>query len=68
MYPKYIVTRRDGGSQPGKKHEHCQYFVLDLDHDPFAVDALRAYAYACVAEYPALADDLLNQVALIEGR
>jgi hypothetical protein len=47
------------------KHSACRYFVLDLDHDPFAAPALRAYAAACAAEYPALAADLLRLAAPI---
>lgn len=58
IYEKFTVTRTDGQSEPGKKHEGCDYFVLDWTHDPFAIPALRAYADACEAEYPALARDI----------
>lgn len=58
IYGKFVVTRVDGSSREGGKHEHCDYFVLDWKHDKFAVPAARAYADACEAEYPALADDL----------
>jgi len=69
FYSKYRVERRDGSSQPGGRHRHCEYFVLDLMHDPFAVPALRAYAVACQQTYPALCADLLRKVAgLDEGR
>jgi hypothetical protein len=54
-YRKYRVQRL--GDRKGK-HRNCQYFVLDLDHDKFAVPALEAYARACLAEFPALAADL----------
>ena len=47
IYRKFNVTRTDGSSEPGGKHEHCKYFVLDLEHDPFAKPALRKYAEAC---------------------
>lgn len=58
LYRKFEVTRTDGSSAPGKKHDGCSYFVLDLDHDAHAIPALRAYARSCRKDYPALADDL----------
>lgn len=58
LYEKFAVTRNDGGSEPGKKHDGCEYFVLDLTHDPYAACALRAYAHACANEYPRLSLDL----------
>lgn len=59
LYRKFKDIRRtDGQSAPGKKHYGCRYFVLDLDHDPFAKPALEAYREACQSEYPKLADDL----------
>lgn len=62
-YDKFRVIRRDGSCGPGGKHEHCDWWVLDLQHDPFAVPALRAYAAACRAEYPLLAEDLDAKLA-----
>jgi hypothetical protein len=58
LYGKFIVERTDGKSAPGEKHHDCEYFLLDLNHDKYAVPALRAYAEHCQAEYPALARDL----------
>lgn len=58
LYGKYRISRRDGSSRTGGKHEHCQYFVLDTRHDPYAALALRAYADACEATHPMLARDL----------
>jgi len=59
LYGKYVVHRADGSSKPGGKHESCLCFVLDLDHDPHAVPALRAYADSCEADgYVRLAEDL----------
>lgn len=55
---KYEVRRTNGSSEPGGKHEHCAYFVLDLEHDKHAIDALLAYARSCERELPELADDL----------
>ncbi len=59
LFPKFNVTRTDGTDAPGGKHHGCDYFVLDVTHDPFAAPALLAYAKACEKEYPALAKDLL---------
>ena len=60
VYRKFHVERTDGSSKPGNKHENCQYFVIDLVHDPYAPAAIHAYAEACRNEYPALAADLDN--------
>lgn len=60
VYRKYKVTRTDGSSRKGGKHENCAYYVLDLEHDEFALPALRAYAKACKKQFPALAKDLLD--------
>jgi hypothetical protein len=54
VYSKFIVQRTDGSL----KHQDCTYFVLDVNHDMFAVPALAAYAKACREEYPKLADDI----------
>ena len=59
LYRKFDIRRMDGSSRKGKKHHGCKYFILDLDHDPFAVPALRAYAEACRGQFPVLAADLL---------
>lgn len=58
LYDKFVVTRTDGTSAEGGKHHECQYFVLDIDHDPHAKAALLAYADSCKADYPLLANDV----------
>jgi hypothetical protein len=58
LYNKFRVERVDGQSEPGRKHDGCDYFVLDLTHDPHAAPALKAYADSCRAQYPLLAADL----------
>lgn len=58
LYDKFIVERTDGKSAPGQKHHDCRYFVLDIDHDPNAIPALRAYGKACMSEYPNLSRDI----------
>ncbi len=67
-YQKYQVRRTDGSSAPGGKHESCEYFVLDLTHDPHALAALKAYRRSCAADFPKLADDLATQIRAMELR
>lgn len=55
LYPKFRVEHND---DPTGKHKDCLKFVLDLDHDPFALPAIMAYIEACESEYPVLAADL----------
>lgn len=62
LYRKYEIRRTDGSSEPGGKHEHCTYFVLDMEHDPAAVDALDAYRIACREAYPVLSEELRRWV------
>lgn len=58
IYNKFDVRRTDGSSEHGGKHHDCEYFVLDITHDPFAIPALSAYADSCEHDYPHLAHDL----------
>lgn len=58
LYDKFRVERTDGANQPGRKHHGCQYFPLDLTHDPHAVPAILAYALSCETENPILAGEL----------
>lgn len=67
MYKKFRVERVDGSSKPGGKHEGCFYFVLDTKHDPHALPALVAYAKACSATHPKLADDIFALVERIHA-
>ena len=45
---KYAVTRIGGTPH---KHDDCDYFVLDWNHDRYARVAALAYADACEAEW-----------------
>lgn len=56
LYAKFIVKRID--ADPTGKHENCWYFVLDLEHDPYAYAALDQYANACADKYPVLSHEL----------
>ena len=58
VYPKYIVKRADETDLTGGKHYNCFYFVLDLDCDPHAIPAIKAYIDSCKTKYPLLARDL----------
>ncbi len=62
LYEKFFVKRVDGSSAPGGRHDACDYFVLDLTHDPHAMPAIRAYADSCETDYPILANDLRDKV------
>ena len=59
-HSKFVVIRKDGQDMVGAKHYDCQYFVLDITHDPFAASAIRAYAEVCKDEKPELSDDLME--------
>ena len=58
VYDKFTVTRTDGKDGPGDKHDGCDYFVLDVTHDPYALPALSRYATVCRGTHPKLADNL----------
>lgn len=58
LFRKFNVSRVDGSDVFGGKHYGCSYYVLDLDHDEFAPAAMQAYAAACRATHPMLADDI----------
>ena len=65
LYGKFEVRRVDGSDGPGGKHGGCDYFVLDITHDPHALPALRAYAASCGrAGYEMLARDIMKKVRL----
>jgi len=58
LFRKFNVSRTDGSDFPGGKHDGCDYFVLDMTHDPYAKAAAAAYANACEGTHPVLAADL----------
>lgn len=68
IYEKFVVTRTDGESRPGRRHHGCAYFVLDLTHDPHALPAIEAYADSCQRDYPRLACDLKVKASQIKHR
>ena len=69
LYQKFKIERVDGSSEPDRRHYGCRYFVLDLDHDPHAVAALRTYAVACRRSHPHLSDDLIRVIdEIVVGR
>jgi hypothetical protein len=69
FYKKFTIKRTDGRHRRGEKHHGCRYFVLDLDHDPHAIPAIRVYAESCAESHRNLARDLLAIArALTEGK
>jgi len=58
LFRKFHVQRVDGQDCPGGKHAGCRYFVIDVDHDPYARAVLLRYADACKYTHPLLANDL----------
>jgi hypothetical protein len=58
---KFYVRRT---VDPTGKHDNCFYFVLDLDHDRYALAALAAYANAVEELYPELATDLRTEISV----
>ena len=67
LYGKFEIYRTDGKDEVGEKHASCDYFVLDLTHDPFAIPALQAYVDACRDEYPLLAADLEAKLSVCDS-
>lgn len=60
---KYIVERTDRTDAPGGKHEDCDLFVLDFQHDPIAIRAGLEYAtLAFNYGYHALARDMVRRI------
>ena len=70
LYHKFDVSRTDKTDVfQHEKHYDCDYFVLDLTHDRFAVRALLAYAGACRAGgYVPLACDLEKKIVEMQRR
>ena len=63
LYHKYYVERLN---DPTGKHDGCEYFILDLNHDKHAYAALLAYILSCRKEFPSLADDLSDKCTTME--
>lgn len=64
---KYQVLRQDGRDGSGQKHEGCEYFVLDLTHDPKARAAATLYADSVHATNPELFVDLKRRLFVLSG-
>jgi len=64
LYPKYQVQKIH---DPENRHIDCEFFVLDLRHDPAARFAARGYATFISKENPELAKDIRNMVKEIES-
>lgn len=64
LYHKFHVSRTD----QSPAHLDCDYYVLDMDHDPHALAAIRAYIQSCEKDFPILAADLRIKEAQMELR
>ncbi len=64
LFRKFVVRRTDGSDSPGGKHDGCEYFVLDVDHDKHAKTALAAYAASVEETHPQLAADMRGRYQL----
>ena len=53
LYEKFTVFRNDGRDREGGDRVDARYFVLDYIHDPYARQALSAYANGFAHETPA---------------
>lgn len=56
---RYEVKRLN---DPAKKHKDCKYFVLDPQHDKYALPALKGYAQSVLFEYPTLGREILEWI------
>jgi len=68
LMKKFKVSRIDGTDKPGERHEKCEYYVLDMIHDPYSRPALFAYAAACEKTHPILASEIrkrLDELSLV---
>lgn len=68
LHDKYRVERTDGLHEAGGKHDGCEYFVLDLTHDPLARGAVRFYADWVRRDSPEFAAELIEWVDQIEAK
>lgn len=64
LYRKFFVNRTDGRDMPGGDRFGAEYFVLDVSFDPHAKAALTAYVASCKADYPQLAEEMVQQYGL----
>ena len=66
LFNKYTITKTDGSPVD----PHAQYFVLRLDTDPHAREAMMAYLSGVMFEDPEFANELmkwLNQISAMKG-
>jgi hypothetical protein len=60
---RYRITHKDGKPI----HPARRLFVLSPDTDPYAAEALRAYAELCKEKYPQLAESIIKDYDLDKG-
>ena len=62
LYNKYLVNKNNGNTDP-----EADYFVMRVDSDDYARQAVLFYAQLVEKVNPALAKDLRNRVEKYEG-
>lgn len=67
VFRKFEVYRVDGSSAKGRKHFGCEYFVLDLSHDPHAAAAMTVYGQSCAKTHPVLSAQILERFSPQKG-
>ena len=68
LQQKYWVDRIDGRDLPGGDRVDSKYFVLDYVHDPYAIAALEAYAFACYKDLPNLSEEIRSLVEKLKNQ
>jgi hypothetical protein len=68
LQQKYWVDRIDGRDLPGGDRVDSKYFVLDYVHDPYAIAALEAYAFACHKDLPNLSEEIGSLVDKLKNQ
>jgi len=64
LYDKYTITKTDGSPVD----ENAVYFVLRLDTDRHAQQAISAYIHSVQWENPQLADDLIALLRKVQSQ
>lgn len=64
LHGKYVISRADGKPIPAD----ADFYVLQGDSDPLALDAMMRYADHCRVINPKLAVDLWNKVVMLSSR
>lgn len=64
LYKKYKISKVDGGKIDPK----AEYFVLRIDKDPHALNALKEYAFSVSIQNTKLSNDLWELIDKYDKR